>query len=305
DLDLQRFRDMLRRHHCGLIGQTAEIAPADRKLYALRDATGTVESIPLIASSIMSKKLAEGLDGLVLDVKVGSGAFMKRQEDAAELARTMVTLGHDAGVRTTALLTDMDQPLGACIGNALEVRESIEVLRGGGPSDLRELTLELGAEMLLSAGTHTEREDALRTLTRLLDGGYAFERFRDIAADQGGDPRTIDDPDLLPSAERTVELKADAGGWISAFDTEAVGRAASLLGAGRARKEDPIDPAVGIVLHARRGARVESGDPLATLHVNNARDLDEALRRCRAAIRIVAQKPEQVPLILDRIEAEG
>ena len=301
DLTVDQFREGVARDGCSLIGQTGEIAPADKKLYALRDVTSTVECIPLIASSIMSKKLAEGIDGLVLDVKTGSGAFMSDVDRARTLATTMIAIGKGSGKDVRALLTDMDQPLGIYVGNALEVVGSVEVLRGDGAPDLREITLELGVEMLLIGKVDTDRVSARRRLERHLDDGSAFERFKEIVAVQGGDPRSLDDVSLLPAAQTTVEVTAERGGFVSGFRCADVGRAAMLLGAGRARKEDDVDPAVGLVLHKKRGDGVDEGEPVATFHVNDDAQLDEARRMLLDAVRISDQRPDEVPLVIERL----
>jgi thymidine phosphorylase len=268
------------------------LAPADRKLYALRDVTGTVESIPLIASSIMSKKIAEGTGALVLDVKVGSGAFMKTVDDARELARTMVDLGTDAGVRTVALLTDMSTPLGLTAGNALEVRESLEVLAGGGPPDVVELTLALAREMLTAAG-----RDGVDPADALGDG-RAMDAWRRMIAAQGGDP---DAP--LPVARETHVVQAPAEGVLVRLDALAVGVAAWRLGAGRARKEDVVQAAAGIELHAKPGAKVRGGEPLLTLHTDTPERFDAALRDLEGGYEIAPEgaRPAPGPLVLDRI----
>jgi thymidine phosphorylase len=268
------------------------LAPADRKLYALRDVTGTVESIPLIASSIMSKKIAEGTGALVLDVKVGSGAYMKTLDDARELARTMVDLGTDAGVTTVALLTDRSVPLGLTAGNALEVRESLEVLAGGGPADVVELTLALAREMLAAAGMpDVDPADALRD-------GRAMDSWRRMIAAQGGDPDAE-----LPVARHTHALLAPADGVLVGLDALAVGTAAWRLGAGRARKEDPVQAGAGIELHARPGAAVRGGDPLMTLHSDTPERFEAALRDLERAVTIAPEgsRPPDRPLLLDRI----
>ncbi|GIU92399.1 MAG: hypothetical protein KatS3mg011_1305 [Acidimicrobiia bacterium] len=268
---------MLRR--CGLVlaGQSETLVPADRKLYALRDATGTVESIPLIASSIMSKKLAEDLDGLVLDVKFGSGAFMTTVEDARSLAEVMVGIGRAHGVRTVAYLTSMDTPLGREVGNANEIRESIEVLRGDGPPDLVEVVFTLGSEMLLLGGVAPDRETARARLEAAVRSGEALERFACVVEAQGGDPRVVDDFDLLPTTDRRHEVVANRSGFLVACDARLVGIAAMRLGAGRERKEDTVDPGVGITLLAKPGDRVEAGQPLASLSYRHTARLDEAL----------------------------
>ena len=270
----------------------AGLAPADKKLYALRDVTGTVEAIPLIASSIMSKKIAEGTGSLVLDVKVGSGAFMKTREDATELARTMVDLGTDAGVRTAALLTDMSVPLGRTAGNALEVRESVEVLAGGGPEDVVELTVALADEMTTAAGRPVGADE----LRAALADGRAMDVWRRMIAAQGGDPDAA-----LPTAAETETITADADGYVEHVDALAVGLAAWRLGAGRARKEDPVQAGAGVELHARPGDPVRRGEPLMTLHT----DTPERFARAREALeggwRISASAPDARSVVLDRI----
>ncbi|WP_062344877.1 thymidine phosphorylase [Herbidospora yilanensis] len=269
------------------------LAPADKKLYALRDVTGTVESIPLIASSIMSKKIAEGTGSLVLDVKVGSGAFMKNVSDARELARTMVELGTDAGVRTVALLTAMDRPLGLKIGNALEVEESIEVLSGGGPADVVELTLTLAREMLEAAGV-SGKDPAVA-----LKDGSAMDAWRRMITAQGGDPDA-----LLPRAAETMEITAPASGVLTTLDALGVGVAAWRLGAGRARKEDPVSFGAGIVLHAKPGDIVRAGQPLMTLHADETARFERALESLDGAYEVTDNSdPGLLPLVVERITA--
>jgi thymidine phosphorylase len=268
------------------------LAPADRKLYALRDVTGTVESIPLIASSIMSKKIAEGTGALVLDVKVGTGAFMKSPDDAHELARTMVELGTDAGVRTVALITDMSTPLGLTAGNALEVREAVEVLAGGGPPDVVELTLALAREMLAAAGRgDADPADALQD-------GRAMDVWRRMITAQDGDP---DAP--LPAAREQHVVPAPADGVLVRLDALAVGVAAWRLGAGRARKEDPVQAAAGVELHAKPGAFVRAGEPLLTLHTDEPERFEAALADVAGAFEVAPEgsRPADTPLVLDRV----
>ncbi|HEX9576832.1 MAG TPA: thymidine phosphorylase [Myxococcales bacterium] len=304
DLSIARFAELVNRLGVCLIGQTAEIAPADRKLYALRDATATVESIPLIASSILSKKLAEGIDALVLDVKVGRGAFMKTLEEARLLARTMVDLCKALGRGCVALLTDMDAPLGSAVGNAVEVRESIEVLRGGGPPDVRELTLRLGVEMLLSGEAPGVGNDPLlarmRLETALADGG-ALRRFMQLVEAQGGDPSAIEDPSRLPQPKAKREVRADKSGVLTRLDAEVVGLAAVDLGAGRARKEDVVDHAAGLLLRKRLGEEVRAGDVLAELHAAGDSRLDAGEARLRAAFAIGDKAPALRPLVMERV----
>jgi thymidine phosphorylase len=266
------------------------LAPADKRLYALRDVTGTVEAIPLIASSIMSKKIAEGTGALVLDVKVGSGAFMKELDQARELAETMVALGTDAGVTTVALLTDMSTPLGLTAGNALEVRESVEVLAGGGPSDVVELTLALAREMLRAAGKDdVDPEDALRD-------GRAMDVWRRMISAQGGDPDAE-----LPVARETQVVTAPGDGVLTRLDALAVGVAAWRLGAGRARKEDPVQAAAGVQLHAKPGDRVTAGQPLMTLHTDTPERFERALQALEGGYEVGPEPTDRPPLIIDRI----
>ncbi|HEX6837859.1 MAG TPA: thymidine phosphorylase [Polyangia bacterium] len=298
NLDESRFRAVLRECGLALIGQTERLAPADKRLYALRDVTGTVESIPLIAASIMSKKLAEGIDGLVLDVKVGSGAFMKTPERARELARTLVDIGRRAGKRVTAFLTDMDQPLGRWIGNAVEVHESLMVLQGHGEPDLVELTLTLGAEMLVLGGAAKNADEGRARIGRALADGSALERFRRCVALQGG---------AIPDSEQrwfpAAHEKVDAGaGWVQHIDAEAVGMAALRLGAGRTRKEDAIDPGAWVRLMAKVGERVERGHSVAFF--SQPRDpavAAEVRERLRAAFTLGPTAPAPRPLVIEVI----
>ncbi|MGI5284023.1 thymidine phosphorylase [Nonomuraea polychroma] len=267
------------------------LAPADKKLYALRDVTGTVESIPLIASSIMSKKIAEGTGSLVLDVKVGSGAFMKDVATARELAETMVALGTDAGVRTVALLTAMDRPLGRAVGNALEVEESVEVLAGGGPSDVVELTVRLAQEMLEAAGVASGKDPA-----KALQDGSAMDAWRRMIVAQGGDPDAV-----LPRAAETMVVEAPASGVLTRLDAYAVGLAAWRLGAGRARKEDPVSFGAGVTLHAKPGDLVRAGQPLMTLHADETERFARALEALEGGYAVGDSSEEQLPLVIDRI----
>jgi len=302
DLPVDRFRAQVAELGCCLIGQTDRIAPADRRLYALRDVTATVESIPLIAGSIMSKKLAEGIDALVLDVKVGSGAFMKTLEDARRLATTLAGIGHGMGKRVSALLTDMSQPLGRAVGNALEVRESIELLRGGGPADARALTVELGAEMLLLGGVAATLVEARGAIEAAIADGRGLERFRRVVAAQGGDPAVVDDPSRLPSSTMLRDVLAPSAGVVETIDTEGVGLAAMALGAGRARVEDRIDPAAGIVVHKKLGDRVERGEPLCTLHGGRGGEPPERVALRAAAAWRIGPGPIAPPrLVIERI----
>jgi pyrimidine-nucleoside phosphorylase len=300
-LSLDEFRAVLATAKLGLIGQTPEIAPADRKLYALRDVTATVESRPLIAASIMSKKMAEGIDALVLDVKTGDGAFMKSIEDSRALARAMVEIGRGMGKKVAALITDMEQPLGLAVGNALEVVESVETLRGNGPKDLEELSVELAAWMLhLATG---ESLDAARGRVReALRSGAGLAKLREVIALQGGEPAVCDDTSRLPRAARTLEVRAEGAGRVTAMRCAAVGTAAMILGAGRETVDSRIDPAVGLVLHKKVGDAVAKDEPLATLHVNDGQRLEEAVSMIRSAIRVGAEEARPAPLVREVIQ---
>ena len=298
NLPVAEFRRVLESCSCAMIGQTAEIAPADRKLYALRDVTGTVESPYLICASIMSKKLAEGIDALVLDVKTGSGAFMKNEKDAAFLAELMVETGERMGKQVVALITDMDQPLGCMIGNALEVVEVVEVLRGEGPQDLRDLCLELSGWMLHLGGVADTVADGKKQSERLIASGKALERFRKMVELQSGDPRTIDDPKKLPQARKTTMVSSPRNGYLASLQCEQVGTACVILGGGRERKEDSVDPAVGIVLHKKVGDAVSAGEPLATIHYNTESRANRAKQLLTESYRIAdAPAREKRPLI--------
>jgi pyrimidine-nucleoside phosphorylase len=297
DLSLAEFRRVLGACGCALIGQTAEIAPADKKLYALRDVTGTVESPALICSSIMSKKLAEGIDALVLDVKVGSGAFMKSEDDAAHLAELMVETGARMGKLVVALITDMDQPLGRAIGNSLEVIESVEVLDGRGPADLRELCLELAAWMFQLGGRVASLAEGKDLATKQIASGSAKEKFRQIVRLQSGDAGVVDAPDRLPRAAYAFDVLSDGDGYVAATDSERLGIACVALGGGRAKKEDAIDPAVGLTIHKKAGDRVRPGEPLCTLHYNDAARLAEARRLAETAYRLAPTPPSARPLV--------
>jgi pyrimidine-nucleoside phosphorylase len=298
NLPVSQFRRVLETCGCAMIGQTAEIAPADRKLYALRDVTGTVESPYLICASIMSKKLAEGIDALVLDVKTGSGAFMKNEKDAAFLAELMVETGERMGKRVVALITDMDQPLGRMIGNALEVIEVVEILRGGGPEDLRQLCLELAGWMLRLGGVSDTVAEGRKQGEKLIASGKAFERFRQMVELQGGDPRAIDDPRKLPQARHTMMLSSPKNGYIASLQCEQIGTACVILGGGRERKEDSVDPAVGIALHKKVGEAVSAGEPLATIYYNAEARADRARQLLEASYQIAdSPAPQKRPLI--------
>ncbi len=280
---------------------TAELVPADRLIYELRDVTGTVPSLPLIAASVLSKKIAGGAEAIVLDVKCGDGAFMRTLPEARNLAETLVRVGTALGKKFAALVTAMDQPLGRMVGNALEVRQALEVLRGEGPGDLREVTLALGAELLVLAKEADSSQEAQAKLARLLDEGRALAKFRELVAAQGGDPRAVDDPARLPQAKETVEVRADARGFVVKIAARKVGLAAGLLGAGREAKGQKVDPAAGVELLVKVGAEVERGQPLALLHVGRPDRVPEAEALVRTAFALGPKPPEPPPLILDRI----
>ncbi len=301
NLSLADFRRVLETSGCALIGQTAEIAPADKKIYALRDVTGTVESPALICASIMSKKLAEGIDALVLDVKTGSGAFMKKIEDAANLAELLVETGKRMGKNVVALITDMNQPLGRKAGNAMEVVESIDVLSGGGPPDLRELCLELAAWMFLLAERVKTLDEGKKLSTDLIASGQAREKFREIVGLQGGDVGVVDDPHRLAHARQTLDVTSPSSGYISSTQCEQLGVACVVLGGGREKKDDTIDPAVGLEFHKRIGDAVERGEPLCTLHYNSETRLAEARRLVETAYRIEPDKPKVIPPLIHRV----
>ena len=300
-LDPRSFVAQLEEIGLVLAGQSESLVPADRKLYALRDASGTVESRPLIASSVMSKKLAEDLDGLVLDVKVGRGAFMRDIDQARALARTMVDLGAAHKVPVVALLTCMDQPLGREVGNASEISESLQVLRGEGPDDLTEITLSLGSEMLLLGGIATDHQQAREILQRTIDDGSALEKFAEVIEAQGGDPRVVEDPGLLPQPAGRIDIPAPRGGFVTVCDAFTIGIAAMRLGAGRERKEDLIDPSVGVTVHAKVGDTVTTGQPLATVAWTDEARLEAATELLERAWRIEDQLVPPNPIVLEEI----
>src|SRR5215469_9395018 len=301
NLSLVEFRKVLERCGCALIGQTPEIAPADKKLYALRDATATVESPYLICASIMSKKLAEGIDALVLDVKTGSGAFMKREEDAAFLAELMVETGEGMGKKVSALITNMDQPLGTHIGNSLEVMEALDILRGQGPMDTRELCLDLAGWMLYGGGIGATPEQGKKRAAALLDSGAGLEKFRQMIALQGGDARVIDDPSLLPRAKHSVDVVASGSGFITGMNCHAMGMASVILGGGRAKKEDSVDPSVGMIMHHKLGHKVSAGEPLCTIHYNSPMRAEEAAALVRRSFQIGEHAPARLAPLIHRV----
>jgi pyrimidine-nucleoside phosphorylase len=300
-LSLDELRRALSVVGCAMIGQTTEIAPADKKLYALRDVTGTVESIPLICASIMSKKIAEGIGGLVLDVKTGSGAFMKTLTDSRRLAESLVAIGVASGVRAEALITRMDAPLGRTVGNSLEVIECIETLKGRGPRDIEDLSVLLAARMLLAAGLERDESSAAARVRQALSSGAGLEKLAAIIEFQGGNPRVVDDERLLPSATERYDVQARMDGYVSSLMAEDIGRAAVSLGAGRAKLDDAIDPGVGIEILAPVGAPIREGEPVLRLHHRTRRGLDDALPLVERAIRIAETPQPARDLVVERV----
>jgi pyrimidine-nucleoside phosphorylase len=300
-LSERRFVRIVETVGCSIIGATKHIAPADRLMYALRDVTGTVASIPLIVASILSKKIAAGIHALVLDVKVGDAAFMKNSRDARALSRMLVEVGSHAGKSVRAIITEMDAPIGTSIGNALEVREAIDVLYGAGPEDTVELTVELGAEMLLLSEVATSRADGRRRMERAIADGSGLERFRRMVEAHGGDPRVVDDPTRLPRAPRRLTVSADRAGIVQRIDGYALGLLSLALGAGRTRADLPVDSAVGIEVLAQRGQRVERGDRLATLHVRTSKKSKTWHERALSAFTLGRRAPKVEPRVLARL----
>ncbi|WP_067838010.1 pyrimidine-nucleoside phosphorylase [Amphibacillus sediminis] len=300
ELDSQAFNQLVNKNKVAVVGQSGNLTPADKKLYALRDVTATVNSVPLIASSIMSKKIASGADAIVLDVKTGSGAFMKDLAAARELAQAMVSIGNGAGRDTIAVISDMSQPLGFAIGNALEVKEAIDTLKGHGPADLTELCLTLGSHMVYLAKKAHSIEEAREKLKQVIDNGQAIEKFKTFIAAQGGDASVVDQPNKLPTSRYTFEVKADQDGYVTDIAAEEVGVAASMLGAGRMTKESEIDLAVGVILQKKIGDRVQAGDILAIIHSNHT-GINEVEAKIQAAYSIEKDKPELHPLVYDVI----
>jgi pyrimidine-nucleoside phosphorylase len=301
DLDEAQFIRTVGEVGACIIGQTAEIAPADKRMYALRDVTATVESIPLIVASILSKKLAEGIDGLVLDVKTGRGAFMRDRASARKLARALVRVGSRAGKRVTALLTDMSSPLGRTVGNAMETREAIDVLHGGGPADLVECTLVLGAEMLVLGGAAKTPAEARRAMDRAIRSGRAAHTMKRMIEAQGGNPAVVSDPSVLPTAPERIDVRAPRAGFVRQIDAREIGLAAVSLGAGRSRADQKVDPAVGIEILKKPGDRVSRGEPLARLHTHGP--APEAASRVLESFAVGPTRPRPIPLVLDRIAA--
>ncbi|RPF49635.1 thymidine phosphorylase [Thermodesulfitimonas autotrophica] len=300
-MEREEFVAQVNRTGVAVAAQTEKIVPADRKLYALRDVTATVDSIPLIAASVMAKKLACGADVIVLDVKTGSGAFMQDAAAAQELARLMVAIGKRAGRRVVALVTDMDQPLGYAVGNAIEVAEAIATLKGRGPLDLTELCLELGSRALCLGGLAVSLKTARARLEELLLGGQALGKFREWVAAQGGDPRVVDEPELLPQAPQKIPVLSPRAGYVVQINALAVGEAARALGAGRRRKEEGVDPAVGVLLVAKTGSRVEAGEPLAYI-LAREKGVAEAQELLAGAFTVAVNPPKTRPLVCAVVE---
>jgi|HubBroStandDraft_1064217.scaffolds.fasta_scaffold02163_11 pyrimidine-nucleoside phosphorylase len=305
DLPVTDFVRILRDVGCCMMGQTAEIAPADKRMYALRDVTATVECIPLIVASILSKKLAEGIDGLVLDVKVGRGAFMKDERAARALARSLVRVGTLAGKRVVALLTDMEAPLGMAVGNAIETREALDVLLGGGPADVVECTLELGVEMLLLGGVARGHAAATASLRDAIESGKAARTAERMIEAQGGDPRAVTDRARLSVAADEIVIESPRDGYLARVDAHTIGLAAVAMGAGRTRADQAVDHAVGIFVEKKPGAQVTRGEPLARLRVRNAARSLLAADRVRSAFEIADAPPAARPLVLDRIDVSS
>lgn len=304
-LSVCEFHRVLKACGTAMIGQTEQIAPADRKLYALRDVTATVESPNLICASIMSKKLAEGTDALVLDVKTGSGAFMKKEKDAVHLAELMVETGERMGKQMVALITNMDQPLGRMVGNAMEVEECIEVLRGGGPADLRELCLHLAAWMFYIAGATKTVAEGKQKAGEIIASGKAFDRFRQMVELQGGDISAIDDPTRLPSAEHRVDVPSPSAGYVSAIQCEHIGTACVILGGGREKKEDSVDPTVGIVIHKKIGDKVSVGEALCTIHCHSDAQAARAKKLLEESYAVSPAPPAHRPSLIHRVIHKG
>lgn len=302
DISTEHFINQVNRIGISIMGQTADLAPADKKLYALRDVTATVDNMSLIASSIMSKKLAAGADAIVLDVKTGSGAFMKKEEDSFALAKEMVTIGNGAGRKTIAVISDMDQPLGCAVGNALEVKEAIDTLKGGGPDDFRELCLTLGSYMVVAAGKAENKEEARAKLTEVINNGKALEKLAEFIEAQGGKKEEVYHPELLPKAQFVEEIVSEEEGYISAIVCDEIGICSLILGGGRETKESEIDLSVGLVLHKKKGDYVKKGESLATIHANDKDKLQVAKNRFLAAYTFTKEAFKAEPLIRGVVE---
>lgn len=301
EISEEEFIENVNSKKIAIMGQTADLAPADKKLYALRDVTATVDNISLIASSIMSKKIASGADAIVLDVKVGEGAFMKTHEQAKELASAMVSIGKNVGRDTVAVISDMDQPLGLAIGNSLEVKEAMDTLKGKGPKDLLELCLVLGSNMVVLSKKAKTVEEAREMLLGTIKDGSAIKKFREFIEAQGGDPSQVDDPEKLPKAKYIVPVKSDREGYVTKIHADNIGLVAMELGAGRATKEDKIDLAVGIVLNKKRGEKVQKGDIIAYIHSNDESKIEKATQGILKNYEIFTEMKDEIPLVYDVI----
>ena len=305
ELSIDKFIKIVREVGISIISPTSDLAPADKKLYALRDVTGTIESIPLIVGSIMSKKIAAGADAIVLDVTTGSGAFMKEYKDALKLGKIMVDIGLELEKETVAIVSNMDEPLGFAIGNSLEVKEAIEVLKNRGPEDLRNLCLELGSYMLKLGGVVKTAAEGKYKLMRILKEGIALKKFKEMVVAQEGNPQLIENPELLPLAKYCIKIKADKSGYIQKIDSQLVGESAMILGAGREKKESEIDLSVGIVLKKKVGSKIDVSEDLAEVYYNNLEKLKEAKKKLLSSFTIGNKKPEKLPLILATISRQG
>jgi len=305
ELSLNKFIDIVKKVGVSIISPTSDLAPADKKLYALRDVTGTIDSIPLIVGSIMSKKLAAGANAIVLDVTTGSGAFMQEYKDALKLGKIMVGIGLELGKETVAVVSNMDEPLGFAIGNSLEVKEAIEVLKDKGPEDLRTLCLVLGAHMLKLGGAVKDYEEGKNRLKIILQEGTAFNKFKEMIAAQGGNPEIIDKPELLPLAKHCTNIKANISGYIQKIDSRLIGESAMLLGAGREKKESEIDLSVGIILKKKVGSKVNINEDLAEVYYNDSKNLKETKNKLFSSFVIGYKKPKKLPLILATISKKG
>jgi len=305
ELSIDKFIKIVREVGVSIISPTSDLAPADKKLYALRDVTGTIDSIPLIVGSIMSKKIAAGADAIVLDVTTGSGAFMKEYKDALKLGKIMVDIGLELGKETIAVVSNMDEPLGFAIGNSLEVKEAIEVLKNRGPEDLRNLCLELGSYMLKLGGVVKTAAEGKYKLMRILKEGIALKKFKEMVVAQEGNPQLIENPELLPLAKYCIKIKADKSGYIQKIDSQLVGESAMILGAGREKKESEIDLSVGIVLKKKVGSKIDISEDLAEVYYNNSEKLKEAKKKLLSSFIINNKKPEKLPLILATISRQG
>jgi len=305
ELSLNKFIEIVKKVGVSIISPTSDLAPADKKLYALRDVSATVDSIPLIVSSIMSKKIAAGADAIVLDVTTGSGAFISRYEDALKLGEIMVDIGLELGKETVAIITNMDEPLGFAIGNSLEVREAVEVLKNKGPEDLRKLCIVLGSYMLKLGGMVNSIEEGKRKLINILEEGRAFTKFKEMVVAQGGNFQVIEDPELLPTAKYCFKVKANRSGYVQRTDSRLIGESAMLLGAGRENKESKIDLSVGIVLKKKIGNKVNINEDLAEIYYNDAEKLEDAKKKLLSSFSIGDKKPRKLPLILAAVNQEG